>query len=131
MVALVETKDAAREGASLGWATNGWVAAHLRAKPRFAGGEEPLMEGPAQLAGYPVAATSSISGSTVEPGALVFGDWSSLLVGYWSGTDLLVNPYEGAAYSRGRVLVRAMRDCDVQARHIASFAACMDVREAP
>ena len=38
------------------------------------------------------------------------------MLGSWSGVDILVNPYEGNAYSRGRVLIRAMRDVDVAVR---------------
>ena len=48
-------------------------------------------------------------------------------IGYWSGTDVLVNPYEADAYSRGRVLMRVMRDCDVAVRHGESFAYATDL----
>src|SRR5690606_10561115 len=89
-----------------------------------------LMDAPRMLAGYAAAVTSALAGNLTDggspsspiPATAIFGDWSSLLIGYWSGTDLLVNPYETTAYAKGRVLVRAMRDCDVQVRHAASFA---------
>jgi hypothetical protein len=58
----------------------------------------------------------------VTEGTVIFGAWSQLLIGYWSGLDILVNPYETTAYARGRVLVRAMRDVDVAVRHAESFA---------
>ena len=82
------------------------------------------MEAPNALAGYPVAISSAFpgDGSTAGTGTVIFGAWSQLLVGYWSGTDLLVNPYADSAYARGRVLVRAMRDCDVAVRHPEAFA---------
>lgn len=85
-----------------------------------------LMEGPRNLAGYPVAASNLVPsnlGTGTNEHALIFGDWSDLLLGYWSAFDLLVNPYEATAYSKGNVLVRAMLSMDVTVRHAESFAA--------
>jgi hypothetical protein len=59
---------------------------------------------------------------TETTSVVIFGAWSQLLVGYWSGVDILVNPYESVAYMKGRVLMRIMRDCDVAVRHGKSFA---------
>ncbi len=85
-----------------------------------------IMDQPGQLAGYAAATTTAMPGdpgaSPAQPATLVFGDWSSLVVGYWSGIVILVNPYETTAYAKGRVLVRAMRDVDVQVRRPGSFA---------
>ena len=92
-----------------------------------------LMEGPNELAGYPLAVTnavpSNLTKGTAEEiaSALIFGNFADLLIGYWSGIDLLLNPYETTAYAKGRVLVRAMRDVDVQVRHPESFAAIKDI----
>ena len=58
--------------------------------------------------------------ATRAPSSLALG--LSLLVGYWSGLDLLVNPYETTAYQKGRVLVRVMRDVDVAVRHPESLS---------
>jgi HK97 family phage major capsid protein len=79
-----------------------------------------IMQSPNQLAGYPAAVTTALPG--VGTGTLIFGSWSQLLVAYWSGFDLLINPYSENAYRRGRVLVRVMRDCDVAVRHAEAFA---------
>jgi HK97 family phage major capsid protein len=62
--------------------------------------------------------------------ALIYGNWSDLLVGYWSEFDLLVNPYEGVAYSKGNVQVRGMITMDVTVRHPKSFAVIADVATA-
>jgi HK97 family phage major capsid protein len=59
--------------------------------------------------------------------AAIYGNWSDLLIGYWSAFDLLVNPYEATAYSKGNVSIRAMLTCDVATRYPASFAAIKDV----
>ena len=125
-VAQIQFDDA--DLAGLGWAMNPHAVAKLRSTLKESGdaGAGFLMESPTALAGYPAAVTTALAGdpdvSPVIDAVVIFGAWSSLLIGYWSGTDLLVNPYETTAYAKGRVLVRAMRDCDVQVRHGESFA---------
>lgn len=64
--------------------------------------------------------------NSVPAATVLFGRWSDLLIGVWSALDILVNPYEAAAYSKGNVMVRAMMTCDVQVRHLESFAAITD-----
>lgn len=92
-----------------------------------------IMESPNELAGYPLAVTNSVPSNLTKgtasgtASALIFGKFSDLLIGYWSGVDILLNPYETTAYAKGRVLVRAMRDVDVQVRHPESFAAIKDL----
>lgn len=66
-------------------------------------------------------------GSGAVCSALIFGNWSDLIIGYWSAFDVLVNPFESTAYSKGNVLVRAMATCDVAVRHVKSFAATKDI----
>lgn len=65
--------------------------------------------------------------STGVCSAMIFGNWNDLLLGYWSAFDILVNPYESTAYSKGNVQVRAMLTCDVAVRHAESFAAIQDI----
>jgi HK97 family phage major capsid protein len=84
------------------------------------------------LAGYPLA-VSNLCPSNLTRGtgtnlsALIFGDWSQLLIGYWSAFDLLVNPYDSAAYSKGNILVRGMATMDVQIRQPKAFAYINDL----
>jgi HK97 family phage major capsid protein len=130
-IAAVETADA--NVGSLGWALNAYAVKKLRATTKVSSdaGAGFLMDQPGQLAGYAAAVTSALPGdpndSPATPGTVIYGDWSSLLIGYWSGVDILVNPYETTAYAKGRVLVRAMRDVDVQVRHPESFAFADDM----
>jgi HK97 family phage major capsid protein len=84
------------------------------------------------LAGYPLAMTNLVpsnltKGTGTNLSALVFGAWSELLIGYWSAFDLLVNPFESTAYSKGNVQVRGMLTADIKLRHAASFAATKDI----
>lgn len=127
-IADVEASDALQ--GSLGWALNAYAVKKLRATPKVADGETFLMDEPGELAGFLAVVTNALAGNpngTPTPGTAIFGDWSSLLIGYWSGVDILLNPYETTAYAKGRVLVRAMRDVDVAVRHPESFAFAGDI----
>ncbi|MGH7794110.1 MAG: phage major capsid protein [Candidatus Binatia bacterium] len=92
-----------------------------------------IQEEPNSLAGYPLASTNNVPSNLVEGSsgatlsALIFGDFTDLLLGYWSELDILVNPYESTAYSKGNVQIRAMATCDVKLRHPESFAAIQDM----
>lgn len=66
-------------------------------------------------------------GTGTNLSAVLCGDWSQLLIGYWSAFDLLVNPYESTAYAKGNVSVRAMLTCDIAVRYAEAFAASTDV----
>lgn len=110
---------------TLGWAMAPDAAAVLRQTLRESGDAASgyLMTDLGTFAGRPVAMTTNLSNNgSPATSTVLFGAWSQLLVGYWSGTDILVNPYADSAYQRGRVLVRAMRDADVAVRHAESFA---------
>ena len=133
-IATVQTANA--DLGSMGWTLNPKAVAKLRSTPQqFSadGGITPyVMTDPGTLAGYPAAPTAAIpTAAGVDPDpdttSVIFGAWSQLMIGYWSGTDVLVNPYEADAYSRGRVLMRVMRDCDVAVRHGESFAYATDL----
>jgi HK97 family phage major capsid protein len=109
---------------TMAWALAPRSVAKLRSTVRVATTDSVmLMESLNTLAGFPVAVSTSLSsGDSPDVNTVLFGVWSQLLVGYWSGTDVLVNPFETTAYAKGRVLVRAMRDVDVAVRHGQSFA---------
>jgi HK97 family phage major capsid protein len=123
--------DNALEG-SLGWATSPHVVKLLRSTLVAASTDSRmLMTEPNALAGYPLQSTNALPGGTggspAENGTIIFGDWSALLVGSWSGIDVLANPFESTAYAKGRVMVRAMKDVDVQVRHAVAFAFSNDI----
>ena len=60
-------------------------------------------------------------GTGTDEHALIYGDWSELLIGVWSEIDILVNPFESTAYSKGNVSIRAMATVDCALRHPAAF----------
>lgn len=51
---------------------------------------------------------------------LIFGAWSNLVIGYWSGVDILANPYSDA--SKGGLRLHAFLDADVAIRHDEAFS---------
>ena len=52
---------------------------------------------------------------------VIYGNWSDLLVGYWSSVDVLVNPFHADVYSKGSVKINALQDVDIAVRHPESF----------
>ena len=78
--------------------------------------------------GYPVEVTSQIgtvyTSETNAAGgdktAMFFGNWADVLVGLWSGVDMVVDPYTKL---RRRIIgVSAFQDIDIAHRHQESFA---------
>lgn len=120
--ARIEGADAAL--GSLGWALSPFGVKLLRSTAKVSSTDSVMiMEAPDNLAGYPaVKTTALITDNSPQTSLALFGDWAQLLIGYWSGIDILINPYETTAYAKGRVLVRAMRDVDVAVRHGEAFA---------
>jgi len=57
--------------------------------------------------------------------AMLFGDWSQLILAFWSSPDVLIDPYTNSSKGGTRIVV--FQDCDVGVRHAQSFAACLDV----
>lgn len=56
--------------------------------------------------------------------ALIFGNWDDLLIGYFGGLDITVDPYSSA--KKGQVIITADTHMDVGVRRGASFSAMVD-----
>jgi HK97 family phage major capsid protein len=88
----------------------------------------PLRDG---VLDYPVISSTTVPSNLVKGSsgavcsAMFFGAWSQMLVCRWGGIDVLSNPYSAA--SSGQVLVHSFMDVDFIVRHLASFAAFLDV----
>jgi HK97 family phage major capsid protein len=61
--------------------------------------------------------------------ALLFGNWSDLLIGEWSGMDLLIDPYTHSTSGTVRTVI--LMDADIAVRHPESFAAMKEVDATP
>lgn len=81
--------------------------------------------------GFPMARSNQVpsnltKGTGTNLSALIFGDFSQLIVGMWGGLEILPNPY-GAGYNAGSVDIRAMQTVDLAVRQPAGFAAITDI----
>lgn len=128
--AILDIDTANTEGTA--WLTHPKVVKTLRSTLKTSGdaGSNFIMDGPNTLAGYPAVATTAVPtnlGAGTDKTALIFGDWTELVVAYWSELDILVNPYESTAYSKGNVQIRAMATCDIGVRHPLAFTAAQDI----
>jgi HK97 family phage major capsid protein len=63
------------------------------------------------------------SGTSLSP--IIGGIWNQLVLAYWSGVDILVDPYTGS--STGTVRIVALQDMDIQARHNEAFSVIVDM----
>ena len=110
--ANVDTADA-------GWLASPAAVMKLRQTLRTPGDTSStfIMSAPDDLGGYKLLTTN-----LVPSGVAIFANWSDLVLAYWSGVELLVNPYAEIPYTKGNVQVRAIVTADVAVRHIESFA---------
>lgn len=123
-------------GGSLAYLTNPKVVAKMRQISRQASGVEGnfILNDSNTLLGYPVASTT-LAPSDLTKGsssgvcsAVIFGDFSALMIGYFGGLDVLVDPYTGS--STGATRIAMYQDIDVAVRNAESFAAILDVTTA-
>jgi len=126
---------------SAAFITNSKVKAKLATTPKQSSGVEGkfLLFGGGdgagdRVLGYPIAYTNSIpsnltkGSATSVCSAILFGVWQNLVIGQWSGVDLLVDPFSGS--KEATVRVTAFHDADVADRNAENFSACVDVTTA-
>lgn len=83
--------------------------------------------------GYRAMATEQIPSNLTKGSssgvctALIYGNWDSATYAFWSGLDLLIDPYTGS--SSGNIRIVALQDCDLQFRYEQSFAKTVDMLE--
>jgi HK97 family phage major capsid protein len=53
------------------------------------------------------------------------GIWNQLILAYWTGVDILVDPFTGS--NTGTIRVVALQDMDIQVRHNEAFAVIVDM----
>lgn len=124
--------DNALNGAAA-FLTNGQVKAKLsNTSKQTSGVEGNFILGPDvnTLYGYPLVVSQQVpanlsKGTGSNLSAMIFGVWSELLIGQWSGIDLMADPYTGS--NAGTVRIVAFHDCDFAVRHPESFAECNEI----
>ena len=96
--------------------TNASMRGSLKGTKKDAGSGEFVWTGgqDGELNGY-----RAFVSNQVAAGDVWFGNFSDLLMGFWSGLDLTVDPYTNS--TSGTVRIVALQDCDVAVRHAESF----------
>lgn len=117
---------------ALGYLTNVKVRGKLKSTQKFAStnGMPVWDAGNQPINGYKVGITNGVPSnltkgtSTGVCSAIVFGNFSDLMIGLWGSLDIMVDPYTGS--TAGTVRVVALQDVDVAVRNIESFATMVD-----
>ena len=132
LVKEVEVDNAAINGNTLAYLTNPKVKSLMASTSKVASTDSVmLLDAPwNSLYGYNLAVTNNVpsdltKGTLTTASAMIFGDFSQLMMGFFSTPDILIDPY--TAGSSGAVRIRVMQELDIAVRHAQSFAACLDI----
>ena len=113
----------------LAYVTNSKVRGKAKQTLLDAGSGRFLWEGN-EINGYQALVTNQVPSNLTKGSAssvcsaIVFGNFTDLLLGFWGGLDLTVDPYTNS--TSGTVRVVALQDMDIAIRHPESFAAMQD-----
>ena len=100
---------------SLGYLMNSALRGTLKTTEKASGTNGIFVyEADNTINGYSAYISNSMPNSTA-----IFANFSDILMGFWSGLDIMVDPYTGSA--SGTVRVVAMQDYDVAIRHPESI----------
>lgn len=109
--------EVAADNADIGtmaYACNAAMRGHFKTTEKFSSTGMTIWEAGNTVNGYRCEVSNQIG-----TGDVIFGNWADLLIGFWSGLDIVVDPYAGA--TSGTVRIVALQDCDVAVRHPESF----------
>jgi HK97 family phage major capsid protein len=121
---------------ALGYLTNAKVRAKLKKTPKISG--QPIYVWPdtreesgfGTLNGYRAGSTNQVPDNLTKGtssgvcSAIIFGDWSQLIIFHWGVLEILADPF--TYFKSGAVQIRALMDVDLGVRHVESFAAMKD-----
>ena len=71
-----------------------------------------------------VSSTLTKGTATSVCSAIFYGNWADLIIAFWSGVDIVVDPFTLSKSGGVRIVVH--QDCDVAPRHPQSFSAMLD-----
>jgi HK97 family phage major capsid protein/HK97 family phage prohead protease len=136
LVKTVEDANGVINQAALGWLSNPKVKAKMANTVKVSSTDSVMLLNDPwnSIYGYRAEFTSNVP-SNLNPGdggtdasALIFGDFSQLMVGLFGSPSVMVDPYsEGDS---GNVVIRVMQEVDVALRNAASFAITDEVSTA-
>ena len=126
LVKLIDVDNAL--GGNLSFVTNAKVMSALRTTGKQSSGVEGnfILGQDNMLIGYPVFNSQVIlstyvkgsSGSTLS--AIVYGNFSELVIGEWGTVEIIIDPYTNS--NKGQVRLTALSDVDVALLHGESFS---------
>jgi HK97 family phage major capsid protein/HK97 family phage prohead protease len=93
-------------------------------------GEIPIWEKDGSMNGYRAEVTNQVSSALTKGSAsavcsaIFFGNWADLLLAFWGGLDMVVDPYSLATTNLTRITANTYADVGI--RHAASFSAMLD-----
>ena len=130
-VVALETEIAIKNAdmGSLAYVTNARVRGAMKTTEKSSGTPIYLMEG-GMVNGYKTVISNLVpndlkKGSASNLSAMIFGNWADLLIGWWGGLDILVDPYSKGSSDQVAVYARAFHD--VHVRRKESFAVIKDI----
>jgi HK97 family phage major capsid protein len=125
--------------ASMGWAINPAAWAYMAGAVKVTTAQGGfLLDGWPAAGGLPGATIAgfralisnqvpaNLSVKAASASAIIFGAWSNLILAYWSGCDIIVDPYSQSL--SGTVRVVAHQDVDFGIRHPQGFCVSTDVK---
>ena len=136
LVKTVEEANGMLNQNSVGWLTNPKVKAKLANTVKVSSTDSiMLLNDPWNaIYGYKAEFTTNVP-SDLDPGdggsdgsAIIFGDFSQLMIGLFGAPSILVDPYTGS--SSGDVTINVFQEIDVAVRHAVSFAKSDEVSTA-
>ena len=117
---------------NLAYLTNPKVVAKLRATARQSSGVEGnfILNDANKLLGYDVVSTNLVPSDLTKGSssgvcsAMIFGNFNDVIIGMWSGVDIVVDT--ASLSTSGGTRLAFFQDVDVGVRHAESFAAVKD-----
>lgn len=116
-IVSLETKVAAANAdlGTLAYAANASMRGNLKTATKVTGYPDYIWEG----SDTPVNGYRTEVSNQIASGDVFFGNWAEVFIGFWSGLDLLVDPYSNS--TSGSIRVVALQDTDIAIRHPVSF----------
>ena len=132
LVKEVEADNAAMNASTMGFLTNPKVKSKLSNTAKVASTDSVMILNDPwnALYGHTLGVTTNVPSNLTKGNvsgtcsAIIFGDFSQLMLGLFSTPDILIDPYTNG--SKGTVRLVVMQEVDVAVRHAESFAACLD-----
>ena len=131
---LSDVANANADAGNLAYLTNSKVRGKLLQVEKASSTGQFVFEAPqggedGRMLGYPTYVSNNVpsnltKGTTSDAGAIIFGNFSDLLIGTWGQLDILVD--NTSLSTSGGIRVVAFYDVDIAVRHAESFSAMKD-----